>query len=237
MKSIYSLPVLQGILDHFGVGRITYTTYFDAIGREVWRHSIETTRGDYELYSYPVNSEKYAQERIAISPGGNRGILFSQACHSFDRYHSLKQFAKKILIPKHQLEIDVLPLVGTTITKSFRVYGSIVQMKLSDQVSICSYGYWNVQHTVPGDDAVVVVDSEQNTHDEMDALWESLPEKNLKFESMILKDDWFELYFSDGYSFHFQASSRFAAAQFLFLHKEKIIDIFSEKYLYYLKEF
>lgn len=233
MKSIYSLPVLQGILDHFGVGAITYVTYFDYIGRQVWRHYIETDKGEFELYSFPTELHDYALERIAISPAGNRGILNTEVCHSFDRYHLLKQFSKKVLITNDQLELDFKVLKDQVITKIFRVYGTILQGYFSQDTVFCSYGRWRLR----GQDNIVLIESISTSKKEIDSIIDSLAEKHLALQSFSVDGDTLQLNLSKGFIFDFQPNDRFAAIEIRFSDKRKDIRFYDEKKIYYLKEF
>ncbi len=233
MKSIYSLPILQGILDHFGVGKITYVTYFDYIGRKVWRHFIETDKGEFELYSFPTELHEYALDRIEKSPVGNRGILNPNACHSFDRYHLLKQLAKKVLITKNQLSLDFQALEGQAITKIFRVYGTILQSRFSNNSVFCSYAKWSLKD----EEGKTLIESSSNSKKEIDSIIDSLAEKQLSFQSFAVERDTLHLAFSKGFTFSFHSEGHFAAVEIRFSGKAKDLRFYGEKKICYLKEF
>lgn len=238
MKSIYSIPVLQRILDHFGVGKIIYVTYFSNIGSQVWRHSIETTRGDFELYSYPVEIHEYAQQKISSSSGRDRGYLYPNLCHSFDRYHQLKQLTKKFSITLKQLSIDMLMLKNLEVEKIYRVYGSIVYIDFENDAYISSYGAWKVFLKREREDDELLIDTDIDSKERIDYRLEVLTEKKLHYESYQLKGDIFEVLFSDGYYFQFTAykEARLQAGSISLPGRKKRITLFDEREIFYEKE-
>jgi hypothetical protein len=244
MKSIYSLEVLQRILDHWGIGLIEDVTYFDGPGRNIWRHHIDTNQGVFEVYSYPVLQKEYAEPKLAKYLKEGRGNAREvdpkkQIVHSFDRYHVLLQISKKHRITKNQASKDLDLLIGSSIQKAFRVYGTILQIHLNHaDVNVAdilvSYGWWSLQDYKKGR-ANVVVDSRMSEYKKLDTAIEMLHSQKPTIEKYLLKGGWFELYFSNETSLHFWRSEFPAAEVHLKSRKNNLI-IHSENELYYSKD-
>ncbi len=232
MKSIYSLAILQRILDHFSVGSIEYTTYFQNIGSNVWRHFIETNQGTFELYSFPPELLEYAKGKVNLI---ERGTLYSTMCHTFDRYHLLRQLTQKVKIGQKQLKTDLSSIDQAAITDVYRNHGSIIQIKLSNQATITSNDSWNLQFNYQTSKSDVLV-STMNSYQKIDKFLKLLTEKQVIFHSFILKEGWFEVLFSKNYSLHFRSSGRFAAVEISIPSKKHRIHIFDEKDIEYVKE-
>lgn len=246
MKSIYSIKVLQRILDHWGIGQIEDVTYFDSVGRNIWRHYIDTSQGEFELYSYPVSEKEYAepklreflQERLYWDPT----ILDQrELVHSFDRYHVLAQKTKKHQISVKQALKDLNLLVGSSIQKAFRVYGTIFQMHL-DEADVnkagvlVSYGSWSIQDYKKGR-ANVLVDSRMNSYEQLDNAIELLEKDKPLIEKFILKGGWFELYLSNGMSLHFGRVDKFPAIEVHLNSRRNDLLIFEENQLFYTRDY
>lgn len=56
MRSIYSLEVLQRILDHYHVGKIVLLDGYLTLGSNTWLHFIKTNQGEFELFSFPTQT-------------------------------------------------------------------------------------------------------------------------------------------------------------------------------------
>lgn len=245
MKSIYSIKVLQRILDHWGIGQIEDVTYFDSAGRNIWRHYIDTNQGEFELYSYPTSEKEYAEpklkeflkERLNWDPA----ILDQRKLvHSFDRYHVLAQKTKKHQISVKQASKDLDFLVGSSIQKAFRVYGTIFQMHL-DEADVnkagvlVSYGSWSIQDYKKGR-ANVLVDSRMNSYEQLDNTIELLEKDKPIIEKYILKGGWFELYLSNGMSLHFGRADKFPAIEVHLNSRRNDLLIFEENELFYTRD-
>ncbi len=246
MKSIYSIKVLQRILDHWGIGQIEDVTYFDSAGRNIWRHYIDTNQGEFELYSYPAIEKEYAEpklrdflkERLNWDPAilDRRRLV-----HSFDRYHVLAQKTKKHQISVKQASTDLDLLIGSSIQKAFRVYGTIFQMHI-DEADVnkagvlVSYGSWSIQDYKKGR-ANVLVDSRMNSYEQLDNAIELLEKDKPLIEKYILKGGWFELYLSNGMSLHFGRADKFPAIEVHLNSRRNDLLIFEENELFYTRDF
>lgn len=246
MKSIYSISVLQRILDHWGVGRIKDVTYFNNAGRNVWRHSIDTNQGEFELYSYPTTEKEYAEpklrEFLTVRLHWDPAVLDQRKLvHSFDRYHVVVQKTKKHQVSSKQASKDLDLLVGSSIQKAFRVYGSIFQMHL-DEADVnkanflVSYGSWSIQDYKKGR-ANVLVDSRMNSYEQLDNVIELLEKDKPLIEKYILIGGWFELYLSNGMSLHFGRADTFPAIEVHLKSRKNDLLIFEEKELFYTRDF
>lgn len=246
MKSIYSIKVLQRILDHWGIGQIEDVTYFDCAGRNIWRHYISTNQGDFELYSYPYLEKEYAEaklrsffkERLNWDP---KTLDQRKVIHGFDRYHVLVQLTKKHQISVKQASKDLDLLIGLSIEKAFRVYGTIFQMHLdganvNKTGVLVSYGLWSIQDYKKGR-ANVLVDSRMNSYDQLDATIELLDKVKPLIEKYILKGGWFELYLSNDMSLHFWRADTFPAIEVHLKSRKNDLLIFEEKELFYARDY
>jgi len=246
MKSIYSIQVLQRILDHWGIGKIEDVTYFDSVGRNIWRHYIDTNQGEFELYSYLASEKEYAEpklreflkERLNWDPAvlDRRKLV-----HSFDRCHVLAQKTKKHQISVKQAATDLDLLIGSSIQKAFRVYGTIFQMHL-DEADVnkagvlVSYGSWSIQDYKKGR-ANVLVDSRMNSYEQLDNAIELLEKDKPFIEKYILKGGWFELYLSNDMSLHFGRADKFPAIEVHLNSRRNDLLIFEEKELFYTRDY
>lgn len=246
MKSIYSIQVLQRILDHWGIGQIEDVTYFDNAGQNIWRHHLETNHGEFELYSYPASQQEYAWPRLQRflrerlnSPSSS--LDQQKKVHSFDRYHVLRQLTTKHQINAKQAKQDLDLLTGATIEKAFRVYGSIFQLHLNNadvtQASVLvSYGRWNIQKHQDRQ-ANIIVDSEVHSYDHLDKAIEEVSENKPVINKYMMEDDWFELYLSNGISLHFIRSYKFPAIEVHPNSRRHELLIYEENELYYTKSY
>lgn len=247
MKSIYSLQILQRILDHWGVGLIEDVTYFHGPGRNIWRHHIDTNQGVFEMYSYPVSEKEYAEP--TLNEYMQSGYPFSdeyypnkQIVHSFDRYHILLQMSKKHKINKNQACKDLDLLIGSRITEAFRGYGAALYMYLDqdqhdDQndtnksTVLVSYDWWSIQNYEKGR-ANVIADSKMHEYEKLDLAIKELNTAKPIIEKYVLKGSWFELYLSNRTSLHFN-ESLFPAMEVHLKSRKNSLLIFTEHELYY----
>jgi len=234
MKSIYSLDVLQRIADHWGIGKITDITYFEAIGRGIWRHLLDTNQGEFELYSYSTLDREYAHQKIQEFTEHLYGQLRSEFFHSFDRYHELRQLNQKIPISSKQVEENIQSLPGLKVIKIFRVYGSIVQMYLEDETVLYSYAHWGIKKL--GFQEKVVVDTWESSYEELDVCLEMLRSLDVKFASLKLIPTGCELSFSEDFLLSFSSTPNFVSLQMRVAGHKNYIHIESEKKMWYLKE-
>ncbi|MDH5533006.1 MAG: hypothetical protein OEX81_01090 [Candidatus Pacebacteria bacterium] len=237
MKTIYSPAVLQRILDSFGVGRIKEAESFLSIGKNSWIHFIKTNQGEFELFSFPTYVTEDEQLELLDKRLERFGYIFEETIHRFDRYHQLVQKTRLTKISPKQIIDDFELLKDQKIKDLFRVTGTIIHFNFENDSTIWSYGLWSLQHKETDKDSKVLIDSYNTPGLEIEDIIEELQKKNLEYKSFILKDDWFELYFSDGYSFHFKADYEFPAIEYLFFRdNDNSIQIFSEQEIYYSKE-
>lgn len=245
MKSIYSIEVLQRILDHWGINTIRNVTYFENIGRNIWRHFIETDRGEFELFSYPDSEDEYAQAKLKeFLSDIHRDLDLAQkheVVHSFDRHHVLVQLSKKNHITVKQAAKDLDLLLGLTIKKAFRVYGSIFQIHLGDAdvdtaSTLVSFGWWSIHTTEKGQTNVVVTTGSHGI-DDLDTAIASLESDMPSIKEYILKDEWFELFLSNGMSLHFVSTNSFPAIEIHLAFKKNRLVIVNERTLYYTRSF
>lgn len=246
MKSIYSIKVLQRILDHWGIGQIKDATYFDSAGRNIWRHYIDTNQGEFELYSYPATEKAYAEPKLRLflkeRLNWDPAILDQRKLvHSFDRYHVLAQKTKKHLISVKQASTDLDLLIGSSIQNAFRVYGTIFQVHLDEadvnKASVLvSYGLWSIQDYRKGR-ANVLVDSRMSSYEQLDNAIELLEKNKPLIEKYILKGGWFELYLSNGMSLHFGRAGTFPAIEVHLKSRRNDLLIFEENELFYSRDY
>ncbi|HYD35084.1 MAG TPA: hypothetical protein VD999_03375 [Vitreimonas sp.] len=235
MKSIYSLPTLQRILDRWGIGQIEAVNYFQNVGAQIWRHHIETNQGKFELYSYPPEAYEYAKNKLKEYLVDRYGVINTTLVHSFDRYHQLRQLSTKHHISAKQANADLQVLQGLKIIKAFRVYGSIFQIHLEDESVLVTYGKWSIQK-FSSHRHNVVVDSAMNSKQELDAAIEALKHDTPQIQRHILKQGWFELYLSHHVSLHFTRTERFAAIEVHLHRRRNDIHIFEETEIYYTRD-
>lgn len=245
MKSIYSVEVLQRILDHWHVGTIEDVDYFTNPGSGIWRHHIETNQGVFELYSYPTQQREYAEEKISkffeerlnLDP---TLIDVTQIVHSFDKYHLLFQFSKKQQISFNQASTDLDMWIGAKIEKAFRVYGSIIQMHLKDSdVNVAdvlvSYGIWNI-HELEANRDKSIVDTRLHSRDELDKAVDEIEKNAPTILSYGFKDDRFELNLSNGQRLCFKCTSKFPALEVHVKYRKNNLLIFDENRIYYTRD-
>ncbi len=246
MKSIYSIQVLQRILDHWGIGQIEDVTYFDSAGRNIWHHYIDTNQGELELYSYPAIEKEYSEPRLQDYLEERHRSHLTQLrkkkiIHSFDRYHVLLQLTKKHQIGVKQASKDLDLLIGSSIQKAFRVYGTIFQMHF-DEADVnkagvlVSYGSWSIQDYKKGR-ANMLVDSRMNSYDQLDSTIEQLEKDKPVIEKYILKGGWFELYLSNGMSLHFGRADKFPSIEVHINSRRNDLLIFEESKLFYTRDY
>lgn len=239
MKSIYSLEVLQRIIDHWHIGKIEDVTYFENVGQCIWRHFIYTNQGTFELYSYPATSHDYAKPKLQeflISHHSTR-LQRKEIVHSFENYHVLINLEIKLPISPKQAYKDLDLLIGLIIKNIFRVYGTILQIHLNDAnvtntSVLSSYGIWSINDNKKGK-ANVIVHTHMNSKDQLDEAIGVLKKDQPKIAEYILKEDWFELYLSNGMSIHFKRDENFPAIRVHIQSKKNSLQIFNEHLIYY----
>jgi hypothetical protein len=160
---------------------------------------------------------------------------------SFGRYHVLVQHTKKHQISVKQASKDLDLLIGSSIQKAFRVYGTIFQMHL-DEADVnkagvlVSYGSWSIQNYEKGR-ANVLVDSGMNSYEQLDNAIELLEKDKPIIEKYILKGGWFELHLSNGMSLHFGRADKFPAIEVHLNSRRNDLLIFEEKELFYTRNY
>lgn len=246
MKSIFSTQVLQRILDRWGIGQLQDVTYFENAGRNIWHHYIDTGQGKFELYSYPAVEKEYAKPKLAEYLEDRHGEHLPQLkkkliVHSFDRYHVLLQLTKKHQISVKQASKDLDLLIGLTIQKAFRVYGTILQIHLDEadvtKASVLvSYGWWSVQD-YEKNKASVIVDSRIHSYDQLDDAIKAVENDAPVIDKYVLKGGWFELYLSNGTSLHFTRSGNFPAIEVHLKPRKNYLLVFAENELYYTRDY
>lgn len=245
MKSIYSLGVLQRIVDRWGIGRIEDVTYFENVAAGVWRHYIETNQGDFEMYSYVPSEREYAEPKLEVyfekwdrkylDQTKKRGTV-----HSFDRNHVLVQRLKKHRINIKQAVKDLDLLVGSKIEKAFRVYGSIFQMHLNEfdvnKASVLvSYGQWSIcDHK--DNQTNTLADTKIHERDQLDTIIEKIAKDTPQIEKYLLQGDLFVLYLTNGLSISFSRSPAFPAIEVHVKTRKNDVLIFTENEIYYRKD-
>lgn len=234
MNSIYSEQALQRILDHYHVGKILLADHYLTMGSNTWLHFIKTNQGEFELFSFPTQVPVDIQDQIIEKRNEDKfGKSFDKIVHSFDRHHQLIQKTKLIKITPKQVFTDLEKIYGKKLIKSFRVYGTILQLNFEDNLCIWSYAEWNLQKAK----TEILLHTSTSTYNEIDEIIENLPNQNLLIELIIIEDDWFEIYFNKNYSLHFKQQSFFPAVEIPFYSKsENGIQIFNEQEIYYQKE-
>jgi hypothetical protein len=246
MESIYSIKILQRILDHWGIGQIEDVMYFNGPGKNIWRHNIDTSQGEFELYSYPASEEdsnyqqklrEFVSERLNWDP---QVLKQRKKIHSFDRYHVLAQKTKKHQISLKQAAKDLDLLIGLSIKEAFRVYGTILQMHLNtaddhEAGVLVSYGWWKIQDTKMNQ-AKVIVDSRIHEYDQLDNAVELVEKNTPTIEKYRLKNSCFEMYLSNQMSLHFVKCRKFSAIEVHFNSRKNDLLIFEEDKLYYVRE-
>lgn len=241
MKSIYSLEVLQRIIDHWSIGRIEDVTYFEKSGRNIWRHYIQTNQGEFELYSYPTETREYSEPKLAEYllqryPHTLDRLKHFELIHSFDRYHVLLQLTTRHTITSKQAHTDLDLLLGLKIEKAFRVYGSIFQIHLNDSGVLVSYGHWNVQSSPQGEPKILA-DTHVHHRDQLDQAIEQVEQNHPTITKYILHGSWFELYLSNQLSLHFTRSRKFPAIEVHLPSRRNDVLIFSEEEIVYTRDF
>ncbi len=246
MKSIYSVKTLQRILDHWGIGQIEDVTYFDSVGKNIWRHYIDTNQGEFELYSYLSSGKEYAEqklrellkEKLNCNPQtlNQRGLI-----HSFDRYHVLTQKTKKHQISVKQASKDLDLLMGSHIQKAFRVYGTIFQIHLEKAEGntigiLVSYGWWSIQDNKKGE-TNAIVNSKIHSYNQLDDAIELVKKDKPIIKKYVLKGGWFKLYLSNSMSLHFWKSEKFPAIEIHLNSRRNDLLIFEENKLYYSQDY
>lgn len=234
MRSIYSQEALQRILDHYHVGKIVLLDGYLTLGSNTWLHFIKTSQGEFELFSFPTQVPIDIQEDIIEKRNEDwYGKDFDKIVHSFDRYHQLIQKTKVIAITTKQVFTDLAKLVSKKLVKSFRVYGTILDLRFENDLTIWSYAEWNLQENK----SKILLHSNTSTYDEIDNLVEKLPERDLKIESFIIEDEWFEIYLNENLSLHFRKQNKFPAVEIMsYSQSRNSIQIFDEQEIYYQKE-
>ncbi len=234
MKSIYSLGALQRILDHWGVGKIVKYTYFDTVGRNIWRHWLETNQGIFELYSYVPEESQYAEQKLLEYFHSSRGLENPKRQHCFDRYHVLVQFTRKVLVTATQVRTDLDLLIGQSLLNAFRVYGALIQFDL-EQSTLVANG-WSIQKLVVGEQRVLV-HSSMNSLEQLDAEIEKLVAAHPKVQKYVLKQEWFELFLVGDISIHFSGSNSSEAISVNNQLSNHHVRIFTEKMIWYQWDF
>lgn len=235
MKSIYSQQVLQRILDHWGVGQIEDGTYFEKVGRGIWRQYLETSQGDFELFSYPVESREYAEKKLRDYFTSRRVQQISKLVHSFDRYHVLIQLVKKHQISLKQAEKDLHLILTTSIERGFRVYGTIMQLHLNTGATLVTYAHWKItdQSTQP---MTTLADTDIHSRDQLDSMLEISILNKPKIDSYEFKDDWLTLQLSNQKSLHFSQTASFAALKISIPERKNDLHIYSENRIFYYRD-
>lgn len=234
MNSIYSQEALQRILDHYHVGKIALLDHYMTLGSNTWLHFIKTNQGEFELFSFPTQVPVDIQEHIIEKRNEDwYGKSFDKIIHCFDRHHQLIQKTKLIKITPKQVFTNLNKLVGKKLIKSFRVYGTIFDLRFEDELTIWSYAEWNLQENK----SKILLHSNTSTYDEIDDLVEKLPEHDLRIKSFTIEDEWFEIYFNENLSLHFRKQGRFPAVEIISYGKSKnSIQVFEECEIFYQKE-
>lgn len=244
MKSIYSLATLQRILDHWGIGVIEEVTYFQNVGRNVWRHFIETSQGEFELFSYPTETKEYSEAKLKAffderHPHHIGQLQKREVVHSFDRYHTLLQLTQKHQISVKQACQDLDQLISCTIEKAFRVYGTIFQIHLNtrdvNEASVLvSYGHWSIQREEAGQ-KMMIVNTHENSYQQLDKAIEALEKDTPAIEKYNFAADAFELQLSNGMSLHFTEDRKFAAIEIHVKKRKNDILVFNKEKIFYTK--
>lgn len=239
MKSIYSIPTLQRILDHWGVGKITYVTYFNKIGNNIWRHFIETPHGEFELFSFQPETGDYSLPRLNEHLQDRHGKLFKKKFHCFDRYHLLLHLQKKWPISLKQSHQDLEKIVGSTIQEAFRVYGTIFQIHVNQPNVknidvLVSYGQWFIQKKDQGQ-SIVIASTYTHDHDQLDKVIENIEKDKPIIEKYVFTCDWFEIYLSNKKSLYFKRNGKFPAIELHLSSKKNNLLLFTEDQIYYFR--
>lgn len=241
-NSVYSHESLQRILDHWGIGQIEEVRFFGHLGKNIWRHRIETNQGDFELYSYPIDNKEHYFTKLNQSL---RQLFFDQKVleqkkmvQSFDRCHHLVQLSKKERITVKQANKDLDLLLGASIKKAFRVYGSILQMHLNEanvnEASVLvSYGNWSLQEWKDVDAKLIV--NSGDSYEQMDVAIESIEKDTPTIKKYVLRNGFFEIFLSNEKSLHFSQSGKFPAAELHLFLKRRNLLIFHEDEIYYTR--
>lgn len=241
-SSVYSREFLQRILDHWGIGQIEEVRFFGHLGKNIWRHRVETHQGDFELYSYPIDNKEHYFTKLKQSL---RQLFLDQKVlekkkmvQSFDRCHHLVQLSKKERITVKQANKDLDLLLGARIEKAFRVYGSILQMHLNEAdvnkaSTLVSYGNWSLQEWKDADVKLIV--NSGDSYEQMDMAIENLEQDAPTIKRYSLKDNFFEIFLSNGKSFHFSQSKDFPAAELHIHLKRRELLIFHQDEIYYTR--
>lgn len=226
MESIFSIATMQRILDHWGVGQIEDVTYFEKVGSSVWRHYVETSQGNFELFSYP-DADSSAQATLQAALAKRSGVLEPSRVHSFDHYHELLRLSKKYEISRSQAENDVFSLRKKKIDRAFRVFGTIFQIHLDDESVLVSYGRWNISRDVSGN-FEVLADTDTSSKDQLDATIEALEELHPTLESWEFTDQGVSLFMSEGFQLSFAPAGKFAAIEIQVFGRQNRLFIFSQ---------
>ncbi len=241
-SSIYSVYVLQCILDRWHVGKIEEVSYFANVGFNIWRHFITTNQGDFELYSYPLHNRQYAKGKLSRYLDGRKLKPLAQCdsrnVFSFERYHVLVQLTKKFPISFKQAKKDIDLLTGLKVARIFRAYGTIIQAHLGsediDQAKavIASYGHWSIQD-IRSVETKVLAMTEMNSYEVLDKAVDLLDKDRPLVKGYNLDEDFFELHFSNGMLLSFSSTTEFAAARISFLDKRNELVIFNKEKIFY----
>jgi len=235
-KNIYSKFILQRILDYWGVGKIETITYFSFDAPNVWRHAIETNQGSFELFSYPHykkdRSEKVIYESFTHAIKNQQNTI--KPYYRFGRYHLLFRLTRKYKISIKQAKNDLKLLENKKIEKIFRVYGTILQIKLDDESSISSYAAWNIQKMIASQ-ARVLVDSIVHSKNKIDEALTKIQLHRPMIDKISINKAWFEIYFTDGISLHLHQYWGFPATEINIPKRKNEIVFYDEEKIYYIK--
>lgn len=240
MKSIYSVSSLQRILDHWGVGTIEDVTYFQNIGRSIWRHYITTTHGEFELYSHEPAESEYAKRKIAEFLQDRHGEGFGADVHCFDRYHTLCRLTVRHRISYKQADGDLQLLLGKKILKAFRVYGSIFQIHIqSSDVNVArvlvSYGHWSISGLRDGKSYVFAQTTTDNK-DRLDAAIKRIEVAAPQIREYRFDGDVFEVFLSGDLCLRFWKSEQFEALKVHLPERKNNILIYAQNEMFYTKD-
>ncbi len=248
MRSIYSTQRLQHIVDHWGIGEIVDISKFGDVTESIWRHQIETNQGEFELYSYPLTEEEDALSRlkefyVQKLRWDPRMLDQQKIIQSFDRCHILVQKTVKEQISYEQALEDLDMLIGLTIQKAFRVYGTIFQMHLgqanADKIGTLEcYASWSIVD-IQEDETSIIADSNIHSKDQLDEAIRSVEAARAVIEKHLFSNGQFELQLSNEMRLCFKRSDVFPAIELDFNSKQNALRIVDEnKFIYsrYYKE-
>lgn len=236
---IYSVSILQRILDHWGVGKLINVSIETRMSTSIWVHWIETNKGEFYLYSALAEpTEKCTLHKIIQSHVDSKETskLYSDVVHSFERYHYLEQSHQKFSISTKQLLADLERLKKQRVVSVDRLIGPVCRVTLEGGVVFFSYVIWEGLVDQKKGESSQYISTLHSKPESIDTFLVELNKKELVIEGFKLNGS-FTMLLKHKISFKFASLWAYPTCTIVFPNRKVRINIINGQSIWYEKTF